>query len=269
MLKETISIVTTPLALAALALLLGAGIVRLILRDKTSGVGKTIVQYGFWLAVTLSVLANLVFAYQASLQSESLISGSVRSDEGNYLRYAIVDIPGTAQAITNENGSFLMSIPRSRVEDSYELDVSLDGYEMNTVTVKSGERMAKITLSLKQLVIEEFLSVSSNVKIGHYLGIPQVDLEVAMSNTLIHQLSVSGIILTVTPKDEPSKKRTLLFQLSYLEDNYFMPGYEPRDIESNEIRRESYVFREHLRADIFQFDQRIKGVIANIGIQHL
>ena len=162
-----------------------------------------------------------------------------------------------------------MSIPRSRMEDSYELDVSRNGYEMKTVTVKSRERTAIITLALKQLVLEEFLSVSPNVIIGHYLGLPQVDLKVKMSNPTINEVSVSDIILTLTPKDEPSEKRTLPFQYVYLDGMPYMTQFQPRDIEPNEIQQESYVFMEHLRTDILQFDQYIKGVISNIGIQNL
>lgn len=278
---EIISTITTPLALAALVLLLGAGIVRLILRNRlSSGIAKTIVQYGFWMAATLSILANLVFAFQASLQTESLISGSVRSDEGIYLPYAIVDIRGTARAITDDHGSFTISIPRSRMEDSYELDVSLHGYEMETVTVKPGERTAKVTLSLKQLELDEFLSISPNVRVGHYLGLPQIDLEVTMSNPTINEVLVSDIVLTVTPKDKPNEKRTLPVQYMYLEiDMPTLPLPEPRRIEpactscgsppAKETQREYYAFMEHIRADIHQFNIEISAIISSVGIQNL
>ncbi len=130
--------------------------------------------------------------------------------------------------------------------------------------------MAKVTLSLKQLLPAELISVSPNVIIGHYLGLPQVDLEVTMSNPTINEVSVSDVLLTVTPRDEPDEKRTLPWQLFYLADGMpYMPRYEPRSIASNEMRKESYVFIEHLRADILQFDQHIKDEISNIGIQNL
>ena len=91
-----------------------------------------------------------------------------------------------------------------------------------------------------------------------------------MSNPTINEVSVSDIILTVTPKDEPSEKRTLPFQHVYLAEGMpYMTRFEPRDIASNEMQQEVYVFIEHLRTDILQFDQYIKGVISNIGIQNL
>ena len=262
---QVISSVTTPLALAALALLLGAGIVRLIIRNKESPIGKTIVQYGFWFAVTLSVLANLVFAYQESLETESLITGVVQSDKGDYLPNAIVDVRGKARAITDDNGAFSMSIPRSRMEDEYELDVFLPGYEQETVIVKSAERTLKVALSLKQLVVDEFLSISSNVSIGHYLGLPQVDLQVTMSNPTYNEIAVTDITLSLLRK-EPREQRTLFVQSVYLDTRMsYMQPFEPIRITSEGTHRAFHVFLPP-NHEIGRFDQRMRGLVVELGI---
>lgn len=263
---QIISSVTTPLALAALGLLLGAGIVRLILRNKESRTGKMTVQYGFWLAVILSVLANVVFAYQKSLETESLITGVVQSDSGDYLPYAIVDVRGAARAITDDNGAFSMSIPRSRIEDEYELDVSVAGYEQKTVIVKSSERSVKITLSSKQLVVEEFLSVSSSVAIAHYIGLPQIDLQITMSNPTDNEIAVTDIALSLLRK-EPREQRTLAFQSVYLDSRImaYMDAFEPTRIPSGESRRAFHVFVPP-NHEVSFFVQRFRSRLAELGI---
>ena len=263
---QIISSVTTPLALAALGLLLGAGIVRLILRNKESRIGKTTVQYGFWLAVILSVLANLVFAYQKSLETESLITGVVQSDNGDYLPHAIVDVRGTARDITDDNGAFSMSIPRSRMEDEYELDVSKTGYEQKTVVVKSSDRSVKITLSLKQLVVEEFLSISSSVAIAHYLGLPQIDLQITMSNPTSNEIAVTDITLSLLRKT-PREQRMLAFQSFYLDSRImaYMDAFEPTRISSGEARRAFHVFVPP-NHEVSRFVHHISSRVAELGI---
>ena len=263
--EQIISSVTTPLALAALGLLLGTGIVRLVLKKSDSVIGKTTVRYGFWLAMTLSVLANLVFAYQKSLDTESLITGVVQSDTGDYLPYAIVDVRGNARAITDDNGTFSMSIPRSRMDEDYELDVSLRGYEQKTVTVKSAERSVKVILSLKQLVVDEFLSISSNVAVGHYIGLPQVDLQVTMSNPTYNEIAVTDIALTLLRKDS-SERRTLRAQSVYLDVHMsYMQAFEPTRIPSDGVRRAFHVFLPPSH-EIGRFDQHLRRLVTDLGI---
>ena len=265
---QVISSVTTPLALAALGLLLGAGIVRLILRNSESRIGKTTVQYGFWFAVILSVLANLVFAYQTSLKAESLITGVVQSKSGDYLPYTIVDVRGKARAITDDNGTFSMSIPRSRMEDEFELDVSKPGYEQKTVVVKSAERSVKITLSLKQLVVDEFLSISSNVAIAHYMGLPQIDLQITMSNPTHKEIAVTDITLSLLRR-EPHEQRTLAFQSVYFDTNVmtYMEVFEPIRIPSEEARRAFHVFVPP-NHEVSRFVQRIRNLVEELGIAY-
>ena len=121
-----------------------------------------------------------------------------------------------------------MSIPRSRMEDEFELDVSKPGYEQKTVVVKSAERSVKITLSLKQLVVDEFLSISSNVAIAHYMGLPQIDLQITMSNPTHKEIAVTGITLSLLRR-EPHEQRTLAFQSVYFDTNVmtYMEVFEP------------------------------------------
>ena len=263
--EQIISTITTPLSLAALGLLLGAGIVRLILRQKTSAIGEVIVKYGFWLAVVLSVLANLVFAYQKSLETDSVVTGVVQSDAGAYLPYAIVDIQGTARAITDDNGSFSIVIPRSSMNALLQFDVSLRGYEQRTVFVESTQRSVKITLPVKQLIVEEFLSISSNIAVGHYIGFPQVDLQITMSNPTYNEIAVTDIILTLTNQDA-NQKRTLFVQSVYLDTRMsYMQAFEPTRIQLDESRRAFHVFLEPSH-EISRFEQYIKGLVASIGI---
>lgn len=262
--QSIIPIITTPLALAALGLFLGTSIVRLILRNKVSVIGKTTVQYGFWLAVILSVLANLVFAYQKWLETESIITGVVRSETGDYLSYAIVDMEGKGRAITDDNGNFLMSIPRSRMEDNYELDVSLRGYEMKTVTVDSGQRSVRVTLSVKKLSVDEFISIDPRIAIAHFIGLPQVDIQLTMENLTDQTVSVTGFTLTISKVGERDR-RTLLRQSVYLERMPYMSAFEPIDLEPNEVHRAYHVFLEPDQ-EVSHVDQTVKSFIASLGI---
>ena len=262
----TISSVTTPLALAALFVLIGAGIVRLILRQKPTAFGMLVVQYGFWLAITLSVLANFAFIYTTRLSTEILITGVVRSNEGQYLPKVIVDIPGKARSITDDNGTFTMSIPRSRIAQTYRIDAFLQGYQKKTIKVDSQYESVNITLSRKILNVKEFLNVGSNILVGHYLGLPQLDIRIEMLNPTDRTIQVKEMALRILHK-ETGKEKSLFVVGMYLErGSPMMPPLPIITLKSDAKHEVIFIFLEP-SIEIQQVSQDIRVVFEKKGIR--
>ena len=210
-----IPLITTPLGLSALIILVGAGILRLIVVRRPTAVGKVVVQYGFWLAITMSLLANIAYMYSEKLSREALVSGVIVAQNGDYLPKAIVDIPGKARAISDDNGSFSMSIPQSRVAKEYNIDVSLAGYENRRMTVRSSFASTRIELSPKKLVATELLAIGQDIIVGHYLGLPEVQLNLGFHNLTNRRIKVSDITLRITEGDSKNEK-TIFVRATYL-----------------------------------------------------
>ena len=190
-----IPLITTPLALAALCLLVGAGLLKIVLKQRPSVIGKMIIRYGFLFAISLSILANIAYIISSRWSSEVIITGSVKNDDGHYLTRVILDIPGKSRTITDDNGAFAMVVPYSRSDSSYRIDASLFGYLPTSIYCNSANRNSvSITMKPQKLSL---LSVWGDILVGHFLGSPQIDIPIKFQNTTSETIQVSSINLSI------------------------------------------------------------------------
>ncbi len=195
---EVIQHVTTPLALAAVALLAGAGILQAAIKKRTSVALKMIIRYGFGLAIALSVMANASYIFLKWSNSESIISGIVRDPSGKALSRAVVDVPGVGRGITDDDGSFTIAVPRSRRHATYELTTTMNGFEPNQVNLTDRETEG-VTISLQAVVLtaQKLINISSDLLVAHFVGLPEVDVPIRLYNPTSAPVQVKDFLLEV------------------------------------------------------------------------
>jgi hypothetical protein len=125
---ELLSNTTSPLALAALALLLIFGIARAAFASKakqqraknadltgTHRTQRAVINCGFVTAILLGVLANASALATPIFAREIRVSGTVLDSSGRPLPNATVDFLGIRRVLSQDTGDFEFSIPQSRV----------------------------------------------------------------------------------------------------------------------------------------------------------
>lgn len=150
--EPVLKLVTTPLALAALALLVLGGVLTGLARSqgKPRQERRHFTNWIFTTVILLSILANVAYLLQILLFSEVLVLGNVRDEESNPVRFAYVDIQGVGRSATADDGSFQASVPYSRQRASYNLVASAPGFASEPMTL-SGQRPEPATIILKKL----------------------------------------------------------------------------------------------------------------------
>lgn len=201
--------ITTPLALTALCLLLGTGVLKLLVRTKPNVMLKMMVNRGFILAMTLGVLANISFVVTSRLNPDVRISGVVRDESDLPLRMAVVDIAEVGRRITDDAGAFEFSIPSSRTVPRYELVTTLAGFITNKIQIDEAQatKTVRIQLKRKELIAGEAIRVPTYMSISHYLGLPQVDVWLNFFNPLPRPMKIEGLALSII---SPGGASTLL-----------------------------------------------------------
>jgi hypothetical protein len=199
---ETAKNITTPLALAALCLLIGAGLLRTLVKDRSNKNNRLVIQWGFILALVLSICANVSFLVIAGYRREIRISGTVRDEAGGGLPRAIVDVAGKGRGITDDYGAFEFNIPDARAENDYEAIFTLKGYRPKTLKLPGRQpRSVDVTLSALSIDAASVISVRGAVSVRHALGNPLVTVPLSFVNPLGHEIMVSEIELRITAPD--------------------------------------------------------------------
>lgn len=200
---ELLNNVTTPLALAALCLMLGTGLLKVISKAKPNPALQLSIHWGFILALTLGVLANVSFVFMAGFGREIRIAGTVRDDSGKPVSRAIVDVAGRGRGITDDYGGFEFSIPDSRKANEYEVVVSLAGHspERRTLQGPRPDTMVSVTLKRQVLKAEELIGKPDSLMISHYLGMPQMDVSLSFQNPLPEKIRLENIAVSVVSPD--------------------------------------------------------------------
>jgi hypothetical protein len=130
------------------------------------------------------LLGNAIFLFSLYQTSESIILGNVVDEEGQILPKVLIDTGGHARGMTSDTGEFVLAIPASRVQDSYEVSAVLPGYERATQSVDQQARMfAHFVLKKTKTTSNRVLGLSdTNANLGHLLGAPELYLSMALSN---------------------------------------------------------------------------------------
>lgn len=139
---DSLPYATTPLALASLAIIAGVGLLKLIVVGKNNALSRLVTHYGFIVVIMFGILGNAAYLYGSYLASELIVLGSVVDKDGRAIPNVAIDTGGIARGMTNDAGEFVLAIPVSRKNDSYEVTASLVGYEKVAKTVKNGSRMS-------------------------------------------------------------------------------------------------------------------------------
>ncbi len=199
--SETLHAVRTPLALAALAFLLGAPILRAIVSRRSSPNADTraIIRYGFGLGGLLAVLSTAATVYSATFAREIRISGMVRDAETSAGLGAVdVRVPGSASGATDSTGNFSFTIPDSRRADAYTLEAYRSGYALERVAVSGPIPSASgITIALRRARHPPSISLPQSLTVRHNLGVPQVEIALTYTNPNGDPVTLTDIGLTL------------------------------------------------------------------------
>lgn len=198
---EVVRSVRTPLGLAALALLLGAPLLRQVLlrRGKPSEDSKAIVRNVFIFGLVVSVLAISSTVYSDWLNREVRISGLVRDETGAGVPFASVLVPGRDGGTTQADGSFAFTVAGARAANTYGLEVSKEGFEPASVTLQ-GSHPDPISVILKRITFsnDAIVRLPDNITLRHNLGLPQVELAIFYANPYPKKIAFQDISLTLT-----------------------------------------------------------------------
>ena len=240
---EILTSVTTPLALAALCLLGGSGILKVVARQRPSASLRLAIHWGFILALVLGVLANLSYIVIASFGREIRIAGSVRDDADRPLSRAIVDIPGRGRGISDDYGAFELTIPDSRKADTYEGIVTLDGFGSQKFSLQGPIPKQTVSVSLKRPRLEptDLIPPPEMVNVGHYLGMPVVNLKLHFFNPMPSHIHLENISCSVIDPD--GKEHQLPMLGTYAPSGQFLPTPLPiLDLERSQNWTLGYKF---------------------------
>jgi hypothetical protein len=194
-----VPMITTPLALAALALLVISGILKVAVPKARRQDFRLLIIWSFVLAIVLGVLADISFLVVSSFNREVRIAGTVLDNTGKALSMAVVDIPGCGRGITDDYGAFEFSIPDSRTKSSYDVITHLDGYATDHQALPGPRPQKYLNISLKQPVLtaDALIQVPTQCGVAHYLGLPQVDLWLTFYNPFPRPIALNNISLSI------------------------------------------------------------------------
>ncbi|MGF1706470.1 carboxypeptidase-like regulatory domain-containing protein [Enterovibrio baiacu] len=218
--ENTFEYATTPLALASLVSILVIGLLRLLSRGKDNALNRIITHYGFSLVLLFGLVGNGIYLFDSYQSSETLIIGTViDKNSGKYLPRVQVDTGGHARGMTSDTGDFVLAIPKSRVADQYQISASLDGYKRQIATIDNEAKMfVRFELEKLRLDTNTALEVAdARLIIGHYLGLPEVQINIKFNNPLTSQIAFKDLQLDVV---SPSGVSRRLIQTSASVDSF-------------------------------------------------
>jgi hypothetical protein len=211
---QIIPLITTPLALAALGLLVFGGILTAVLRARgraRTSENRKIVVGTFALVIVLSVLANIAYLVQIFLFSEVLFAGNVRDTDNNPVKFAYVDVQAVGRAATGDDGSFQISIPYSRQRESYSVFSSAPGFASYSETIV-GQKPAPKTILLHKLIarFDNSIVPQKKITLTQNIGDPLVGTLVKFENNIGRPFIVDDLNLTITRVGQEGTTTTLV-----------------------------------------------------------
>jgi hypothetical protein len=194
-----------PLQLAALLLLLLAGIARLLVRSgtwkPTPGVTKLIIDRLFQASVAALaagvVATTLPPILDKALNGDATYRGAVLSTGGEVISGATVDLIGVAASPTNALGQFEITVPRNRVAADYRLQVTAPDFE-TVLETKTAKELGNLEIRLTPAKNEILKSFDPQIVIGQFFGYPfaLVSLHAENSKTAIRNFVVRARLET-------------------------------------------------------------------------
>jgi len=240
---NTLEYATTPLALASLVAILVIGLLRVLTTGKNNALNRMITHYGFTLVLLFGVIGNGVYLFDSYQSSETLIIGTVVDKEnGKYLARAQVDTGGHARGMTSDTGDFVLAIPKSRIADQYQISASLDGYKRQITTINNEAKMF-VRFELEEIALDFDTAMQvadTRLIIGHYLGLPDLQIQIKFSNPLTSQIVFKDLQVDVV---SPSGNSRRLVQFTASVDSYSPPLPPIPNIFVAPSKAEQFLFR--------------------------
>lgn len=199
----------TPLQLAALFLLLVAGIARLLVRSgawkPSPGTTRLVIDRIFQAAIAALVLGvasqAIAPALDRLLNGDETFHGAVLSTTGEPIAGATVDLIAIASAPTNALGQFDITVPRNRVLKTYKLEVRAPGYAPIPALTKTAVEMRNIEIRLTPEPRELLKALESPLFVGQYYGVPIIVITLRVENSGASLVSIGEIRGELTGAD--------------------------------------------------------------------
>lgn len=240
---NTLEYATTPLALASLIAILVIGVLRVLTTGKNNALNRMITHYGFALVLLFGLIGNGAYLYDSYQLSETLIIGTVVDKEsGKYLPRVQIDTGGHARGMTSDTGDFVLAIPKSRIAEEYQVSASLNGYERQVTKINNEPKMF-VRFELEEIALDFDTTMQVADKrliIGHYLGLPDIQIQIKFDNPLTSQIIFKDLQVEVI---SPSGNSRRLVQFSSSVDSYSPPLPPMPHIYVDPSKKAQYLFR--------------------------
>lgn len=136
---------------------------------------------------------------------EITLVGAIWDEDDRPVNQALVQVPKCGVALTDNYGKFEIYIPNSKKSKIYEGTVILEGYRLAHFAVDgpAPRETLNITLTKKTYPVEDFIRPPSYLMVGHYLGMPQLDLILHFSNPTKRTIKLSDIsMIAIGPQGD-------------------------------------------------------------------
>lgn len=213
--EAIIQVVTTPIALAALAILvLGAAY-------QLSGRGRAANQQVFWLILVFGLLGTGSYLVQILWFSQEILKGDVRDQNSSPLRFAVVDIPGVGTTATAQDGSFQVPIPYSRQLKQYRLIVRVDGFDPIIVAVPGPRpEFVPITMTAHPVRIFDYVDIDDYITVSENVGDPLLLYSFRVKGSVEGRIKLSELRITL---NNPQGLKTAYYPVGFQKNGQVVP----------------------------------------------
>ena len=205
----------TPLQLAALFLLLVAGLTRLAIRSgrwtASAATTRLVVNRVFQAAIAALVLGLLAATGAPLVQrmaygADQTLHGVVLTPDNQPVVGATVTLmTPSVQVLTNALGAFDVEIPHSRVQLTYRVQVSAPGFRSPDLQTIQAAQASNMELRLQPASGEIVRRFSPSILVAQFVGVPAILLSMQIENTGRTIASVTEVRALLTgPRSVPS-----------------------------------------------------------------
>ena len=172
--------IATPLQLAALFLLLLAGVARLLVRSGkislSPGLSRMLINRVFALALVALVLGLVLPSVPPMLDrlggGDPSFHGAVLSTAGTPVPGATVNLPTITAGVTNALGQFDVTVPRERRLPQYRVEATAPGFKPSGVLVHTAAEMRSLEIRLEPETRALVRRLEQPVLAGQLFGLP-------------------------------------------------------------------------------------------------
>jgi len=210
-----IQVVTTPLALAALAVIILGAVYQL--RSQGRQGNKQV----FWLILCFGLLGTGTYIAQLFWFSEAVFKGDVRDNASSPIPFAVVDIPGVGTTATNQNGLFQIPVPYTLQRKDYKFIVRVAGYDPNTVDVPGPKPdFTPIVMTPKQVKISDYVDIKDYISVSQNVGDPLLLYSFRVKDQFTGRLRLTDLQIIL---DDPNGLRKTYYPVMLQRNGFVTP----------------------------------------------